>query len=421
MAVDDLWFSSRREKGSDGKLLPPKPTKRHGRGKRWRVRYTDDAGRSRSELFEKKSSADAYDASVRSDVARGTYVDPVAGKLTLRTYATEWLAAQTFDPSTREAVELRLRVHAFPTLGDVELRALASRPSLIQAWVRGLQADLAPNYVRTIFANLSAVLGAAVDDGRITRNPCRAPSVKPPAPERTKVRPWSNERVQAVRVGLPDRYAGTVDAGAGLGLRQGEVFGVGADDVDWLRRIVHVRRQVKYVGARLVFAPPKGGKEREVPLSESVSLRLAAHVQAWPNVSVTLPWRTPDGKAVTVPLLFTGRERTAINRNYYNANLWKPALVAAGVIPKPEPGEKYQESREHGFHALRHAFASALLAEGVDIRALAEYLGHGDPGFTLRVYCHLMPSSEDKTRRAVDRAFGAVDGPVVPSLFRMGG
>jgi integrase len=41
----------------------------------------------------------------------------------------------------------------------------------------------------------------------------------------------------------------------------------------------------------------------------------------------------------------------------------------------------------------------------VSIKALAEYLGHADPGFTLRTYTHLMPSSEDRTRTAVDRAF----------------
>jgi len=37
---------------------------------------------------------------------------------------------------------------------------------------------------------------------------------------------------------------------------------------------------------------------------------------------------------------------------------------------------------------------------------LSLYLGHADPGFTLRVYTHLLPSSEDRTRRAIDRAFG---------------
>ena len=244
-------------------------------------------------LFERKADADRHDVSVRGDIARGQYVDPRAGKLTLRTYGTTWLAGQTFDPSTREAVELRLRVHVYPVLGDVELRALAQRPSLVQSWIRGLQGQLAPNYCRTVFANLSAVLTAAVDDGLIVRNPCRAGSVRPPAPDRRKVQPWAAKRVYAVREGLPDRYASTVDAGAGLGLRQGEVFGLSPDDVDWLRRVVHVRRQIKYVGARLVFAPPKGGKERDVPLPEAMSLRLAAHLQEWPAQAITLPWLVP--------------------------------------------------------------------------------------------------------------------------------
>ena len=55
-------------------------------------------------------------------------------------------------------------------------------------------------------------------------------------------------------------------------------------------------------------------------------------------------------------------------------------------------------------HALRHFDASVLLDAGESIRALADYLGHSDPGFTLRVYTHLMPSSEDRARSAMDRA-----------------
>ena len=49
----------------------------------------------------------------------------------------------------------------------------------------------------------------------------------------------------------------------------------------------------------------------------------------------------------------------------------------------------------------------------MNIRAVAEHLGHNDPGFTLRVYAHLMPSSEAKARAAVDRALGGapVAGP----------
>ncbi len=67
-------------------------------------------------------------------------------------------------------------------------------------------------------------------------------------------------------------------------------------------------------------------------------------------------------------------------------------------------------TRSNGFHALRHHYASVLLEDGVSVRALADYLGHADPGFTLRVYTHLMPESEDRARRAVDRAWAALDG-----------
>ncbi len=55
--------------------------------------------------------------------------------------------------------------------------------------------------------------------------------------------------------------------------------------------------------------------------------------------------------------------------------------------------------------ALRHFYASVLLDAGESIKALSEYLGHHDPGFTLRTYTHLMPTSETRTRTAVDRVF----------------
>ncbi|MET7769587.1 hypothetical protein [Nocardia sp. NPDC005366] len=54
------------------------------------------------------------------------------------------------------------------------------------------------------------------------------------------------------------------------------------------------------------------------------------------------------------------------------------------------------------------------MAHGVSVKELADFLGHEDPGFTLRVYSHLLPSSNERARRAVDDAFAAWavdDGP----------
>jgi hypothetical protein len=46
-----------------------------------------------------------------------------------------------------------------------------------------------------------------------------------------------------------------------------------------------------------------------------------------------------------------------------------------------------------------------LLDAGESIKGLSEYLGHSDNGFTLRTYTHLLPSSETRSRKAIDDAF----------------
>ena len=40
-------------------------------------------------------------------------------------------------------------------------------------------------------------------------------------------------------------------------------------------------------------------------------------------------------------------------------------------------------------HDLRHLPASLLVREGLDVRTVADRIGHSDPAFTLRVYSHM--------------------------------
>lgn len=206
----------------------------------------------------------------------------------------------------------------------------------------------------------------------------------------------ASQQVLAVVEAHPQRYRAVPLTTTGCGLRQGECFGLAVEAVDFLGRCLHVVQQVKLLAGKPVLAPPKGGKEREVPLPDAVAFALAEHIRRFPPVEVTLPWRTLDGQPRTAALVFTTRERGPLTRRHYNVNVWKPALKKAHVEP----------TRKNGMHALRHHYASVLLNDGVSIRALADYLGHADPGFTLRVYCHLMPDSEDRARQAVDAALG---------------
>ena len=358
---------------------------------RYDVNYREPDGRKRRRTFPKKVEAEAFAASVETDKRRGAYLDPDAGRITFKKYAEEWLANQTTEPTTRERIEGRLRVHVYPVLGSKTLAQI--KPSTIQSWLAGLSG--AASTGRVALGTVSAILSAAVDDERIAKNPCKAGSVSAPKRETKRIVPWSGERVAAVTAELPDRYRIAVVLGAGLGLRQGEVFGLSVGDVDFLRGTVEVRRQVRQVRSRLVFGAPKANRTRTIPLPSSVRDLLAAYLAAFPAVEVTLPWGDLDDKPVTVPLILTGAQGGALNRNHVNHYVWKPALARAGV----------ETTRENGMHALRHRYASVLLDAGESIKAVSEYLGHSDPGFTLRVYTHLMPSSHERTRRAVDDAF----------------
>ncbi|MFE4514517.1 tyrosine-type recombinase/integrase [Kitasatospora sp. NPDC056783] len=402
--IQDRWYKT--EPGPDGKPRRVR-TDRYGTGKRYRARYVGPDGTEKSKSFpdRQKRQAEEWLTGIEADMSRGQYLDPKASRTTFQQFAERWLKAQTTDPASQVLVETRLRLHAFPRIGRRPLDSF--RPSHIQELVKGLEdSPISGGYARNIYSDVRAVLSAAVDDGLLNRNPCGAASVRPPAAEARRIVPWLPEQVFAVRGALPERYRAMADLGAGCGLRQGEIVGLAEDDaLDFETGAVRVLRQVKQIRGKAVFAPPKCNKERDVPLPSSVAAAVRAHMDSCKPVPITLPWKTPDGPKVTFRLLFSNTADGPVWRSNFNVQEWKPAIAAAGLIAVPGPGEPYASAREHGMHALRHFYASVLLDAGESIRAVSDYLGHADPALTLRVYAHLMPNSQDRARKAVDRLF----------------
>lgn len=349
------------------------------RGTSYLVRWRDEAGRSRRKTFYKRADADRYRAQVEHSLNVGAYVDPAAGRESFRAYAERWRVAQPHRPNTAARVASQLLRHVYPVLGDRRIASI--RPSEVQALVTGLGVTLAPGSVRTLMATVGAVFAAAARDRVIGLDP--AAGVALPEVPRKRITPLTVEQVQALVDAAPDRYRALVVTVAGTGLRQGEAFGLQVRDVDFLRRVVRVERQVQPGAGGPVIGPLKNRSAyRSIPVGATVVDELAAHLKAWPAAGEQFVFRTPAG--------------TACSRTAFNARVWTPLRAAAGL-----PGV--------GMHDLRHFYASALIRAGLNVRVVSERLGHANAAMTLNVYSHLWPDDEDRTRSAIDDLFRSVD------------
>lgn len=425
MSVYDRWHKSRPKPGEPKcKCRPAKvPTAEHGKGMRWQVRWRDEAGKEQKLNFGTKPAAESKDSQIKASLDRGDYIDPKAGQVTLASYGREWRSNLSADLATLARIDSNLSkwVYGRP-IGEKTMGMLAKRPSIVQQWIKSMESELLPSSIKIIVDMVSTIFTAALDDQVIFRNPVQTKSVKPPPPGEKRVVPWTRGQVEAMGEALPGRYEAMVYLGAGCAHRQGEMFGIALDDVDFLGREIHINRQVRIIGNRVVFSPPKRGKTRTVPMPDAVGLRLSSHIAEYSPVEVTLPWverGKPNAEPVTVKLLFVSARGGAIHRNTFNG-MWRPCLEAAGIVPATAKGQRRRSYPQHGCHALRHTAASAWLAAGVDILTVAKYLGHKDAGFTLRTYTHLMPNAADRARKAMDAFFveGGADvssALVVPS------
>lgn len=419
--IEDRWWTKR----PDPKTGKKRKTALYGKGKRYKVAGIPGV---RARSFEAKADADTWLADAQSKSRAGEFVDPRRGQITLAEYVeNHWWPTITGDPMTLSNIKGRIWTHIIPRLGAMPLAAIKTEQ--LRRWLKEVAADIGPSTIGGVWGYLSMILTAAVEDERIPRNYCKSTSVRPPKVPEQKARQWQRDRVLAVREALPERFRIMVDLGVGAGLRQGEVFGLSVEDIDEAAGILHVRRQIKLLNSKLFYALPKGGKTRTVPLSRSLATRICAHLETFPAKKIELPWGDPtppetdkqakDRAPQTHELIVTSSWGHALRRGSWNNREWKEALATAGVIPAPSTRTKamtgaqktrtiktYVESREHGFHVLRHTFASVQLDAGEPIVAVSKWLGHKDASITLRIYAHMMPEADGRGRAAMDAWFG---------------
>jgi integrase len=429
--IEDRWYKQGPPDPEDPKQKPTRvETARCGQGKRYKVAGIPGVRARSFENLTGAKGAKAWLAKAQHLASAGEFIDPRRGEILLRDYIEEewWPNKGYDDPATATTVRSRVWTHILPHLGNLQLNAIKT-PQL-KRWLATLKGSAGPGTVNEAWHYLASILQSAVDDERITKNYCRAQqSVRPPSRPSPKPRAWSKEQVLAVQQAMDPRFRIAVDIGVGAGLRAGEVFGLALEDIDEANERILVRRQIKKVGAKLCYALPKGQKTRDVPVPSYLLKRISDHLAARPAQLVKLPWSNPAPgetdreRELREPrehaLILPGPRGGGMRRDAWDTRIWKPALSEAGIIPPPEvvrqpvksrPGvfrtvKTYAESRENGFHALRHTFASVQLDAREPIVAVSNWLGHENASITLRIYAHMMPEADGRGRSAMQAWF----------------
>lgn len=148
------------------------------------------------------------------------------------------------------------------------------------------------------------------------------------------------------------------------GLRIGEVCSLKGTDVDFINKIISVKRTVQRIKdtsnskskTKLVIDKPKTkNSERIIPVPDFIIKLLKEYITDKNNFIFTDSNIPKDPRAV----------------EKYFANLLKKINI-----------------KNQSFHTLRHSYATRLMEEKVDIKVISELLGHADWKITESIYVH---------------------------------
>jgi integrase/recombinase XerC len=203
-------------------------------------------------------------------------------------------------------------------------------------------------------STLRAFFGFLVKEGILAKNPAKL--VATPKIPKSLPPVMTAEQTNTLIDGLPETQPGDKHPGKllrdrmifellyGCGLRVGELVGLNLDDFDWKERWVRVRG--------------KGRKERQVPFGKKAAEAIERYVAERRS--------TPRGEhelaAQSAPLVVNNRGDRLTTRSVERVVKYYGLMLAGDPSLHP--------------HSLRHAYATHLLTEGADLRAIQELLGH---------------------------------------------
>lgn len=208
-------------------------------------------------------------------------------------------------------------------------------------------------------ALIKTIFNKAIEWGKATHNPVKKVKFFPEHDPRMRF--LEKGEVDALLRNCSQWLRPIVIVGLHTGMREGEIFDLRWDDINFHSRNVRVR-------------PAKSGEGRNIPMNKSLFNELQAMK-----------------KNLDSPYIFSNTDNEKITRHGKFRKQWCNAVKQSGIL-------------DFHFHDLRHTFASHLVMRGVELKTVQELLGHKSTKMTER-YSHLSPRHKSKAVMVLDSVF----------------
>jgi len=365
-------------------------SKRRGQGEgsirerpngRWEARYRAADGRPRSIYTRTRRESVERLRTALSEREQG--IRPPDARLTVSAFLADWLdhsVRPRCRPATVASYEGIVRLYLNPELGRLPLARLG--PEHVQAMLArlGTRPNLSPTTVRYVYAVLRIALGRAAKQGKVIRNV--ATLVDPPRKAEREIRPLSAAQVRTFLDSVRgDRLEALYVAAVGTGMRQGELLGLRWVDVNLDAGTLRVEHSLQR-GTRTLAAPKTQRARRMLQLAPFVADALREHRRRQ-MVDLGDAWSLSGH-------VFTTAKGTPLDTR----NVTRYFQLAVERIGLPH----------QRFHDLRHAAATVLIEQGVDLAVVSRMLGHADLSTTADVYAHLTDRMLESAAERMDAA-----------------
>ncbi len=352
----------------------------------WVLDYKDQSGTRRLKTFKTRKAADEFLVEARHEVNQGTHT-PDSVSVTVSEAAKRWLKGRELDGverSTLRSYRSHVDLHIVPLIGSVKLSRLtkpqveAFKDKLLEARSRAMAAK--------VLQSFRSMVADAQRRGLVSQNVAQGVTVKTRGRDKEPVKFPSREEINLMLRKVSGRRRPFIATAVFTGMRASELRGLTWEDVDFENKLIRVRQRADRWG---VIGPPKSvSSRREIPVPSDLAATLKEWRLACPNGELDLVFPNGLGKV---------EDHSSIWRQCFAPLQTECGIVRGNGKPK------------YGLHALRHFYASWIIALGFSPKKAQALLGHSTIQMTFDVYGHLFPSLEDDHAK-LDAGQGALIG-----------